>query len=170
MWITLTLLGVGRAFADTDPTRARDAFRQALTLSRQERIPLWEARVAFESAGLETIHGDPDTGLDMFDAAVTSNHLAGNLPDLAAVLASLAVYFDRAGQPETAATIYGTTLHAVITWVPNLPATIEHLRTTLGQARFDECVAAGAAMEPGDAVAYARQQIRSARAAPGTAT
>ena len=92
--------------------------------------------------------------------------LAAHLP---AAVAALAVYFDRTGQPETAATMYGITVHAVTTWLPAVPATLEHLRAALGESRFDECVAAGAAMEPGDAVSYARQQIRLARAGLGSA-
>jgi hypothetical protein len=44
-----------------------------------------------------------------------------------------------------------------------LPDLIEQLRDELGGATFEECVAIGAAMEPADAVRYARQQIRTAR-------
>ena len=164
VWIAFALIGVGRAFADTDPTRALDAVRQALVLCQKQRIPYWEARAAFEAAALETVHGDPDTGLDLFDAAIASYHLAGNRSDLAAVLAALAVFFDRAGPPETAATLYGTTSsYSITARVLNLAATVEHLRTVLGPIVFDEHVAAGAAMEVGDAVAYAREQTQTAR-------
>jgi hypothetical protein len=38
-----------------------------------------------------------------------------------------------------------------------------HLREVLGDAAFDRCVAAGAGMNPADAVQYAREQIRCAR-------
>ena len=162
-WIASALIGAGRAFADTDPARALDALRQALTLSQEQRIPYWEARAAQVAANLETLHGDPEKGLDLFAAVITSYHLAGNHTDLATSLAGLAVYFDRAGQPETAATLYGTTSsYPATARVPNLAATVEHLRTLLGPTVFDEHVAAGASMEQGDAVAYARQQIRTA--------
>ena len=165
VWIALTLLGVGRAFADTDPPRALDAVRQALVLCQEQRIPYWETRAEQVAASLETLHGDPDKGLDLFDTAITSYDKASNRSDAATVLAALAVYFAGAGQPETAATLYGTTSEYPITHrVANLPATLEHLRTTLGQPHFEECVATGAAMRPGDAVAFARQQIRNARA------
>ena len=89
---------------------------------------------------------------------------------MATVLGALAVFFDRAGPPETAATLYGTTSsYPVTARVLNLAATVEHLRTVLGEPRFDECVAVGAAMKPGDAVAYARQEIRSVRNQFGSA-
>ena len=168
-WIAIALMGVGRAFADTDPTYALDALRQALVLCQEQRIPICEARAAQEAASLETLHGDPDTGLDLFDAAIRSSHLANNRIDLADSLAGLAVYFDRAGPPETAATLYGTTSsYPVTARVLNLAATVEHLRTLLSPTVFDECVAAGTAMKPGDAVAYAQQQIRTARAGLAT--
>ena len=111
MWIAFALTGSGRAFADTDPARALDAFHQALVLTQEQRIPFLEARVAQESAGLEIIHGDRDKGLELFDVAIDSYHRAGNHVDLAATLADLAVFFDRDGQPDIAATIYGTSTH-----------------------------------------------------------
>jgi hypothetical protein len=45
----------------------------------------------------------------------------------------------------------------------NLDETVDHLRAVLGDALFDECVAVGATMDLGDAVAYARHQIQAAR-------
>jgi hypothetical protein len=38
-----------------------------------------------------------------------------------------------------------------------------HLRTVLGESVFDACVAVGAVWDVGEAVAYARLQIRVAR-------
>ena len=147
------------------PYLTLNAVSQALVLCQEQRIPYLEARAAQVAANLETVHGDPDKGLDLFDAAITSSHLASNHTDLATSLAGLAVYFDRAGQPATAATLYGSASgYPVTARVLNVAATVEHLRTLLGPVAFDEHVAAGAAMEVGAAVAYARQQIRLARA------
>ena len=82
-----------------------------------------------------------------------SFHRAGNVANLAATLANLAVFFDRIERPEIAATVYGaSTGHASIDIVANLPAVVDHLRSVLGEPAFDECVAAGAAMEPAEAV------------------
>ena len=47
--------------------------------------------------------------------------------------------------------------------VPGLPDTLLQLRAELGPTFFDDLVAHGAALNPGDSVAYARQQIRLAR-------
>ena len=100
----------------------------------------------------------------MFDTTIASVHRAGDVVHLSSTLASLAVCFDRIGQLDVAATLYGTsTHHGVIRRVIDLPAAVDHLEAELGKAVFDECVANGAAMERADAVRYARQHIQHAR-------
>jgi hypothetical protein len=44
---------------------------------------------------------------------------------------------------------------------------VDHARTALGDVPFHECAASGAAMEPADAVSYARRQIQLERRQPG---
>jgi predicted ATPase len=165
-WIAFALIGTGRAFADSDPARALDAFRQALILTQEQRIPFLEARAAYEAAGLETTHGNPSKGLDLLDSSLDAYQRAGNYLDLALTLAELTAFFDRQAQPETAAIIYGTSSHYyTATTVPvvlTLPATLDHLRVVLGDAVYDERVAVGAAMDPAEGVRYAREQIRLA--------
>jgi len=164
VWIAWALAATGRAFVHIDPTRSLDAFRQALTVAQEQRIPFMEARVPREAANLETTHGDVDRGLELFDTAIDAYHRAGNMADQSSVLAELAVFFHRDAQSEIAATIYGTSSHYPNEhWVIGLPAAIENLRALLGDVLFDECVAAGATMDIGDAVAYARDQIQAAR-------
>jgi hypothetical protein len=164
-WIAFAFIGSGRAFADTDPPRALDSFHQAVVLTQEQRMPFLEARVAQESAGLEITHGDREKGLALIDVAIDAYHRAGNHLDLAATLADLAVCFDRDAQPETAAILYGASTHYVATtaWIMNVPAALDHVRAVLGDTVFDERVAVGAAMDPADAVRYARDQIRLAR-------
>jgi hypothetical protein len=83
----------------------------------------------------------------------------------------LAVLFDRIDQPEIAATVYGTSIRDGITIaVMGFADTVEHLHTVLGDAAFDQCVAAGSAMDPAEAVAYAREQIQAARRQIGDVT
>ncbi len=163
-WIMFALEGTARAFAETDPARALDACRQGYVLAQEERLRWGEARLAYQTAGLETLHGNVDQGLVLFDIAIDTFRRDGNQVDMAAALGELAAFFDRNGQPETAAIIYGTsTRYVAASWEAQLPAALAHLRATLGVAAFEECVAAGAAMEPADAVAYARDQIQAAR-------
>jgi hypothetical protein len=74
------------------------------------------------------------------------------------------VFFDRFERPEIAATVYGaSTRQASISLVPNLPAVVEHLRSVLGEARFDECVATGAGQSTVEAVRYAHRQLQLTR-------
>ena len=166
-WIAFALVGYGRAFAESDPGRALTVLRQGIVYTREHRLPLFEAVIARDAAGLEAVHGDLEQGLVLFEAVIDSLHRAGNVAHLAATLANLAVFFDRIEQPEIAATIYGTSTHnasnSSSTMVINLVAVVDRLRVVLGEVVFDTCVAVGAAMEPAETVHYARQQIQFAR-------
>ena len=162
--VAYSFAGYGRGFAETDPGRALDAYHEGLAYSRRHRIVLFEAVIAREAAGLEAIHGQREHGLTMFDSTIDSFQQAGDVSNVAATLADLATFFGRFEQPEVAATIYGsTTEHSSTAMVTTLPATIGHLRTVLGDSKFDECVATGAAMELAEAVQYAHEQIEHTR-------
>jgi tetratricopeptide (TPR) repeat protein len=156
--------GHGLPYARSDPQRALSALRQALVYCREHRLIATEGFIAYRAAGLEASHGDADTALDLFDLAIDGLHRAGDQVNLAQALGSLADYFERVEQAEPAARIYGASTHSPsIAVVPGLQATVQQLRTVLGDPDLDRYVAAGAAMQTGDAVAYARQQIRRAR-------
>jgi hypothetical protein len=159
--VVLAFAGCGRAFAETDPDRALTALREGLNISRQHRIRLLELGITRELASVETLYGDRKTGLDLLDHALDGFHRAGNQMSLALTYEGLIVVLDHLGRPDAAATIYGAAGSRA--HVPKLTEAVQHLRMVLGPAAFDQCVAAGAAMESGDAVAYARQQIRHAR-------
>jgi predicted ATPase len=164
-WIAASLATSGLAFADADPARALDALRQALAVSQDHRVVHWETIVAREAAALEAVHGDLDKAFALFEAAIDSLHRSGNHGlELSVALADLAVLFDRLERPEIAATFYGAgRQHGDIGWVTDLPDVVNHCHIVLGEAGFEERVAAGAAMEFADAVAYARDQIQAAR-------
>lgn len=163
------LYGSGLAFAGDDPARAADAFEQGLAYARQHRVTIVEASILRDAARLESINGNIDRALALYESAAEFQHRSGNIANLVGTLASLAVCFDRIGRLEAAAVLYGatnrvlgTTLHArPVTSVR--PATVLHLRTVLGDAAFERCVTIGATMEPGEAVQYAREHIRGAR-------
>lgn len=158
------LYACGRAFIDADPVRALDIFREAFAYSREHRVPYVEMSTAQDAAGLEAVHGDVATGLAMFDTTIDSFHQSGNTADTSGTLATIAILFDRFERAEPAATIYGaTTVHPGAGWVIGLPDLVDRLRTVLGAARFDECVATGASMELAEAVQYARAQIQLAQ-------
>jgi predicted ATPase len=156
--------GYGRAFAASDPPRALAALRSGLDYSRLHRIRYAEIYISWELAAIEAEHGDLQRGLDLFDFAIESWHKAGDRINLALTFAALAVCLARLQEHEIAVTIYGASdqlLRAAP--VAGLSDTVEALRANLGAAVFERAVATGAAMETGDAVAYARQQIQLAR-------
>ena len=125
---------------------------------------MWEAILSREAAGLEAAHGDPGEALALFEVAIDSLRRAGDVGNLAVAFADLAVLFDRLEQADIAATLYGATgRHGDIGWVLNLPTVVDHLRDVLGETVFDDRVAAGTALDFGDAVAYAHDQIQAAR-------
>ncbi len=171
-YIALALaIGYGRAFAQTDPYRALDACREALALCREHRSVYGEAYVAYDAAGLEAVYGDRQKALELFDFAIDACHRAGDHTNLALALASLAVFLDRLQKPSAAARIYGaSTRSESIIGVVGLSETVERLRSVLGYEVFDDCVAEGAGLDRGDAVAYARDQIRRARWSTESAT
>jgi predicted ATPase len=163
--IALAHSGAGWAFAPADPARALRILRDGLAYAQEHRLPLFEASIALQAASLEAVHGDPKQSLALFDAALDSFQRAGNVTNVAVTLAFLGVWFDRFDKPDVAATLYGasTTNRAVSQLVVDLPAVVDHLRAALGDAAFDQCADAGAAMDLADAAGYARHHIELAR-------
>jgi predicted ATPase len=163
MWIAWALQAYGQAFARADPTRAMTAWRDGLTYARTHSVPLLEAVIARDVAGLEALHGDPDKALELLDSVLVLFHHAGNVPNLILALGRLAVLFDRIDRPEAAATFIGTTTSRPDVTARVVTKLAAHLRGILDDTIFEQCVAAGAAMELSDAVTYARHEIQEAR-------
>jgi predicted ATPase/class 3 adenylate cyclase len=154
----------GRVIAAIDPPRALAALRSGLDYSRRHRVLYAEIVTSYDLAVVEAEHGDLPRGLDLFDLAIDSFQRAGNRFNLARCLASLAMCFTRLHEQEPAAIIYGASTRLLgAAPVGGLPQAVERLRANLGATAFDRCVATGVAMETGDAVAFARQQIRLVR-------
>jgi predicted ATPase len=164
MYIALvTGFGYGREFADSDPTRALDALRKAVDYSRQHHIVYTELYNSLELAAVEVVHGDLVRGLELLDRTLDHWHRTGDRFNLALALATAATCLERLERVQAGAVVYGaSTRLAAVLPVAGLRESCEKLRTTLGAAEFDQHVATGAAMEPGEAVAYAREQIRLA--------
>jgi tetratricopeptide (TPR) repeat protein len=169
-WISMALAGYGRAFADIDADKAAHAFREALECAHRNHIAFHEAIVVPDLARLEVAYGDVDGGLVLYDQALDATHRAGSHTQVGLALGHLACALRDLRRDQIAATIFGSSTRYPSIWaVPSLPEIVGQLRDELGQAVFDHCVAAGAAMDTSDAVRYARQQIRRARD-PGRTT
>jgi hypothetical protein len=162
--IGLALYGSGRAFAQADPARALRLLREGLAYAQQHRLPLHQVAIAPEAARLEALYGDLGQALALFDAALDSFQRAGNVSSMGGMVAILAVCFDRFDRPDIAATLYGASTNLALSYyVLDLPGAVSRLRAVLGDAAFDQCAAAGAAMDLADAVEYARHHIELAR-------
>lgn len=166
--VAYALAGYGRADFQADPTRALTALREGLGCSREHRVPLMEAVIARDLAVLEAVHGDLGEAVTLFEAAVDAFQRAGNIANVAATLACVAVCMDRLDRHEVAATIYGATYSSYVASVVNLQGAVDHLRAELGDTAFDRCVATGAAVDLTHAAAYVRAQLRLARNELGT--
>jgi predicted ATPase len=162
--LALALYGSGLAFAQADPARAINFLRNGLAYAQEQRLPFLQGSMAPVAAGLEALHGDLGQALALIDAAIDRTQRAGNVTSVGGALAYLAVCFDRLDRPDVAATLYGaSTNQAISQYVVDLPAVVEHLRTELGDAAFDQYAATGAAMNLAEAVGYARHHIELAR-------
>jgi predicted ATPase len=158
--------GCGRTFAAIDPPRALAALRSGLEYSRLHRVSYWEIYISYELAVVETQHGDLGHGLDLLDFAIDSWQRAGDRLNLPAALASLAMCLGRIDEHEPAAIIYGASAQILgDAPVAGLAGALEQIRANLGTAGFERCVATGSALQAGDAVSYARQQIQQAKLA-----
>jgi predicted ATPase len=156
----------GRAYVEVDPIRALDAFREALSYSREHWDRYNEFYFAYEVAILEAAHGDIREALSLFDFTIDTWHRAGDGFNLPLALASLAMTFERLNRLDIAATLCGSITRMITTpAVVGFQESVERLKTVLGSAAFDQHAALGAAREAGEGVAYARDQIRLAREA-----
>jgi hypothetical protein len=161
--IAFAIQSYGRAFKHADPGRALTMLNEGLAYTHEQHMPMWRAVIARETAEVEALCGHLDQALGLFDEAIDSFQRSGSNARLAATIAYLAVFFDRLDRPELAATIYGSSSrHPGIALVADLLAAVDHMRTALGEASFDKCVARGTAMEQADAVGNARLQIQLA--------
>jgi hypothetical protein len=116
-----------------------------------------------EAARIEAAHGAQGRALDLYEAAIDTFHRSGNVSELAIALGNLVTFLARNQRTEVAAALYG----AITQFAPTAPSIrtggLDALRAALGERRVEQLAAAGAAMDPAEAVRYARDQIRLAR-------
>ena len=78
-----------------------------------------ESDVAMSLAGLEAKHGDSRAALDHLTLAIRNFYDCGNVAYIRFALATLAVFLDRLGRLEPAATIAGFALSPLSAGSPN---------------------------------------------------
>jgi class 3 adenylate cyclase len=96
--------------------------------------------------------------------AVRNFYDSGQVAYIRGPLATLAVFLDRVGRLEPAATMAGFALSPyTASTVPELTTTITHLREVLGDPAYESLARKGEAMTTAAMVAYAYDQIDQAR-------
>src|SRR3954468_21037191 len=164
-WIAYALWVRGSVYANTDASRARTSWSAALEYVREHRVPFFEGFIARDAARLEVDGPDPGAALALFGSSVDVLQRAGNVTQLGITLATAPLLFERLGETATAATMYGavTGERGRAHHVPELPELGERLRAELGETRFAQCVAAGAAMDVNETGDFVRGEIERFR-------
>lgn len=104
--------------------------------------------------------------LDSFTVAIHNYHESDNTYIISAPLALLAVFLDRLGRYEAAATIAGFAIaspFAALAVFAEFGTAIAHLRKVLGDQTYESLTRQGEAMTTAEIVTYAYDQIDQAR-------
>jgi predicted ATPase/class 3 adenylate cyclase/DNA-binding CsgD family transcriptional regulator len=167
-WVAYALWIAGMVFSKADVRRAFAAWEEGVACVREHRVQFFEGFLARDAARLHTSDGEPEAALVLFGEAIGAFHKAGNVPQLIITLASVPALFERLDRHAPAAMLLGALGREPSSFhhVPELGDLDERLGRELGKTRTAELMAAGAALDLGDAAVYARQQIDAARRDP----
>jgi predicted ATPase len=154
----------GRAYRDADPVRALEALRRGLVIAQDSGNRLNESQLAIVLSRLEAEHGDPLAALDHITLAIRNGYDSGNVVIIRSPLATLAVFLDRLGRLEPAATIAGFAVNPLTAAAfPEITTAIAHLREFLGVQAYESLARKGETMTTAEMVTYALDQIDQAR-------
>jgi predicted ATPase len=155
----------GYAFRDADPVPALEALRRGLVIAQESGNRLLESHLATALSQLEPEHGDPLAALDHITLATRNCYDSGNVGVIRSPLATLAVFLDRLGRYEPAATIAGFAIDPFTSaTLPEINTAITHLRDVLGDQTYESLARKGGTMTTAAMVTYAYDQIDQARA------
>ena len=155
----------GFAFRDADPAGALDALRRGLVIARDSGNRYAETLLAAFCPALRpnTVTRWPRSITSRWRSATSTTRATP--PGSAAALATLAVFFDRLGRHEPAATIAGFAVSPIDRGVvPEFNTAIAHLRDVLGEPTYESLARKGETMTTAAMVTYAYDQIDQARA------
>jgi predicted ATPase/class 3 adenylate cyclase len=153
----------GNAFRDADPVRALEVLRRGLVIAQDSGNRVVESHLATVLSRLEAEHGDPLAALDHTTLVIRNCYDSGNAL-IRSALATLAVFLDRLGRLEPAATIAGFAFSPVTASAfPQLSTAITYLRDVLGEATYESLARKGETMTTVAMVTYAYDQIDQAR-------
>jgi hypothetical protein len=161
--LSYALFCYGSAFRRADPVRTLDALRRGLLIAQDSGNRFVESQLATVLSRLEAEHGDPLAALDHITLAIRNYYDSGNVSIIRFALATLAIFFDRVGHYEPAATIAGFAFTPFT--ASQLSTAITHLRDVLGEATYESLARKGETMTTAAMVTYAYDQIDQARTA-----
>ena len=142
--------------------------RHGLVLAQDSGNRYIEAVLATALARFESETCVSVAAVDHLRLVIRSFYDSGNFGNLVGPLALLSAFLDRLGRFQAAATIAGFSCDPVsLASVPELAATIAHLREMLGDQTYESFAGHGEAMTTAEAVAYAYDQIDQTRAELG---
>jgi hypothetical protein len=158
-------MAYGFAWRNADPDRARGAMHRGLAIARDSGNRFNESHLTANLAQLEVEGGDPLSALDHVGMAIRQMHESGNMVTIRSPLTNLAIFLDRVGRHQPAATIAGFALSPLTaTTFPNINNAIAHLSQVLGEQVYQSLAGTGAEMTTAEMVTYAYDQIDEARA------
>jgi predicted ATPase/class 3 adenylate cyclase len=160
LFIIGALSSVGIALFDRDPTTALDAWRRVPEVFR-EGAGIMTGHYASMLARAEAAHGDPRSALEACRDALLAQAASGDLGSLTAPLSLLAMLLHRFGDDEAAAVVVGCCGGIAVIY-PEVVASVEDLRATLGDDTFEALASRGQAMESTEVFRFAQDQIGAA--------
>jgi predicted ATPase/class 3 adenylate cyclase len=162
--LSLALMAYGFAWRNADPDRAMEAMHRGLAIARDSGNRFIETHLMANLAQLEVERGDPLAALDHIVLGIGLMHDSGNIVTIRSPLTNLAIFLDRLGHYEPAATIAGFALSPLTAAsFPNINAAIDHLRHVLGEEVYASLARKGGVMSTAAMVSYAYDQIDQAR-------
>jgi predicted ATPase/class 3 adenylate cyclase len=163
--LSLALMAYGFAWRSTDPDRALEAMHRGLAVAHDSGNRFNETHVMANLAQLEVERGDPLSALDHIGLAIRHMHESGNMVTIRSPMTNLAIFLDRVGRYQPAATIAGFAFSPLTaTSFPNINSAIAHLRRVLGEQVYESLARTGTEMTTAAMVTYAYDQIDQARA------
>lgn len=159
------LLAFGWAYRDADPAGALDALRRGLQIAQDSGNRQMESAIAVMLSRLVARDGEPTDACDYLTLSLRHYFDSGCFKMMRTPLAILAVFLDRLGRYESAATISEFAASPLArASIAEFSTTIAHLRGVLGAETYAYFADAGANMTNAAMAAYAFEQIDQARA------
>jgi predicted ATPase/class 3 adenylate cyclase len=162
--LSLALLCYGFAWRNADPAHAVETMHRGLAIAHDSGNRFNETHLAANLSQVEVEGGDASAALDHITVAIRHLHDSGNIVTLRSPLTTLAVFLDRLGHYEAAATIAGFAFSPLTASAfPQIDRAIAHLRDVLDEATYESLARKGETMTTAEIVTYAYDQIDQAR-------